>query len=75
MNKGGIIGIIAIIIAIIAGASYFSSTSESNEGISIIEDLALEDLETEEEIIPEEPETAGKEFSVEFSEKIGLETP
>ena len=73
MNKGGIIGIIVIIIAIIAGASYFSSTSD--EGISIIEDLALEDLETEEEVISEEPETPGNEFSVEFSEKIGLKSP
>lgn len=72
MNKGAVIGIAVLVIAIIGGASYFSS--ESNNESPIIDDISLQELETE-QIISEETEIRGNEFTVEFSEKIGLVSP
>ena len=73
MNKPIGIGIAVIAIVLIVGIAYSLSSIESDEkNLSVIED---EDLISGEEEIISIPEQTGKEFSVEFTEKIGLKSP
>jgi len=76
MNKSISIGIAVIVIVIIVGIAYSLSPTESDEkNLSIIEDVNLDDLTSVEEETVSIPEQTGKEFSVEFTEKIGLKSP
>jgi len=76
MNKSLSIGIVVIVIVIISGIAYSLSSTESNEkNLSIIEDIDLDDLTSVEEETISIPEQTGREFSVEFTEKIGLKSP
>ena len=82
MNKAAGIGIAVIIIAIIVGIAY--SVSSSDENLPTVDELDLnESVLLEEELASEEPEEvaseeleeAGREFSVELTEAIGLKSP
>jgi len=76
MNKSLSIGIVVIVIVIISGIVYSLSSTESDEkNLSIIEDIDLDDLTSVEEGTVSIPEQTGREFSVEFTEKIGLKSP
>jgi len=82
--------IIGVIIGVAYSMSS-SNTSEDNlptteelsldESISVEEEIVTEELSldesisVEEEIVTEEPEQEGKDFSVEFSESIGIKSP
>lgn len=66
MNKVAGIGIAIVIIIAIIGTAYSMSLSDTNEdNIPIVVN----------EVITEEPENTGTDFSVELTEKIGLKTP
>ncbi len=66
MNKAGGVGIGIVIIVLIIGVVYSMSSSNTSE----------DNLPTvEEEVVSEELEQTGNDFSVEFSESIGLKTP
>lgn len=79
MNRVVGVGIALVIVTIIAiiGVTYSMSSSNTNEdNLLTVEDVNLEEsLALEEEIISEEPEQAGQEFSVELTERIGIKTP
>ena len=76
MNKSVGIGIAVIVIVIIIGIVYsFSSTESDEKNLSIIEDIDLDDFTTVKEEVVSTPEQTGREFSVEFNEKIGLKSP
>jgi len=77
VNKFAGIGIAAIIIALIIGIVYSSSSTEpSDEDLPVTEELDLdESVSLEEEIVSEEPEQTGTDFSVELTEKIGIKSP
>ena len=75
MNKAAIIGIGVVIIVLIIGIAYSSSLTESTENLPITDEINLDESISVEEEISEEPEQTGNEFSVEFTEDIGIETP
>ena len=80
MNKTAIIGIGVVIIVLIIGIAYSSTSTEpSEENLPTIEELDLdESVSLEEEIVAEEleePEQTGTDFSVELTEKLGLKSP
>jgi hypothetical protein len=76
MNKPIGIGIAVIAIVLIVGIAYSLSSTESDEkNLSIIEDNDLDNLTAVEKEGISVPEQAGKEFSVELTEKIGLKSP
>ena len=72
MNKTAVIGaIVAVIIGIIIVSAVFSmdSTEDNDsalEGTQLGESIPVEESEIEE---------TGKDFSVEFTESVGLKTP
>ncbi len=72
MKKGIGIGIGVIIIIVIVGFSLSSEqNNENSEKIPNVEESVIEEPNVEESVI-EEPKSEGKEFSVEFTEKIGI---
>ncbi len=83
VNKSAGIGIAAIIIALIIGIAYSSSSTEpSEENLPTIEELDLgESVSLEGEIVAEEleeieePEQTSTDFSVELTEKLGIKSP
>ena len=76
MNKPIGIGIAVIAIVLIVGIAYSLSSTESDEkNLSIIEDNDLDNLTAVEKEGISVHEQAGKEFSVELTEKIGLKSP
>ena len=84
MNKTAVIGVIlAVIIGIIIVSAAFSMDStedndSASEEILIEESIPIEESEIEvvEETVEEsEIEETGEDFSVEFTESVGLVTP
>lgn len=81
MNKGIVVGIPIIIIAIIAlvaSSSNFESSDEITKKVEqrdIVVENPIEVEETMEKIVEEEVEQKGRELSIEFSETIGIKTP
>jgi hypothetical protein len=77
MNKAGGVGIGIVIIVLIIGVVYsMSSSNTSEDNLPTVEDINFdESISVEEEIVSEEPEQTGNDFSVEFSESIGLTNP
>ena len=77
MNKAGGVGIGIVIIVVIIGVVYsMSSSNTSEDNLPTVEEIILdESISVEGEIASEEPEQTGNDFSVEFSESIGLKTP
>jgi len=73
MNKVVGVGIAIVIIGAIIGVAYSMSSSNTSEGnLPTSEEINLdESISVEEEIVTEE----GKEFSVEFSETVGIKSP
>ena len=80
MNKTAVIGaILAVIIGIIVVSAAISMDS-TKDNDSVLEEIQLGESipveESEIEVIEEsEIEEAGKDFSVEFTESVGLVTP
>ena len=66
MNKAASAGIAIVIIAVIIGVTYSISSSDTS-----VDNLPI----VEEEIVTEEPESTGTDYSVGLSENIGLKTP
>ncbi len=84
MNKAAGIGaIVAVIIGIIIVTAAFSMDStedndSASEEILIEESIPVEESEievVEETVVESEVEETGKDFSVEFTESVGLKTP
>ena len=75
MNKAAGIGaIVAVIIGIIIVSAAFSMDStEDNDSAS--EEILIEELISVEESEIEVVEETGEDFSVEFTESVGLKTP
>ena len=72
MNKGIVIGIIVIIVVIIGVASSLNLETYDDSSIDNIEENELID-DIEEIVI--EPETTGRNLSVELSEEMELSSP
>jgi len=77
MNKAGGVGIGIVIIVVIIGVVYLMSSSNTSEdNLPTVEDINFdESISVDGEIVSEEPEQAGNDFSVEFSESIGISNP
>lgn len=74
MNKAVSIGIGLVIIVIIVGVAYSSISNQQDS--SIVDELSMdENISNEQEIATEEPQTSGREISVEFAESIELVSP
>lgn len=81
MNKTAVIGaILAVIIGIIivSAAISMDSTEDNDstlEETQLGESIPVEESEVEETVEESEVEETGKNFSVEFTESVGLKTP
>ncbi len=81
MNKAAGIGaIVAVIIGIIIVSAIFSmdSTKDNDSALEetqLGESIPVEESEVEETVEESEVEETGKNFSVEFTESVGLKTP
>jgi len=77
VNKAAGIGIAIVIIGAIIGVAYsMSSSNTSEDNLPTVEEIILdESISVKEEIVSEEPEQTGNDFSVELTESIGLKTP
>ena len=81
MNKTAVIGaILAVIIGIIiASAAISMDSTEDNDSVleeaQLGESIPVEESEIEETVVESEVEETGKDFSVEFTESVGLKTP
>jgi hypothetical protein len=74
MNKAVGIGIGLFIIAIIVGVAYSSISNQQDS--SIVDQMNMnEKISNEQEIVTKEPQTSGREISVEFAESIELVSP
>ena len=81
MNKTAVIGVIlAVIIGIIiVSAAISMDSTEDNDSVleeaQLGESIPVEESEIEETVVESEVEETGKDFSVEFTESVGLKTP
>ncbi len=81
MNKTAVIGaIVAVIIGIIivSAAISMDSTKDNDsvlEEAQLGESIPVGESEVEETVVESEVEETGKDFSVEFTESVGLKTP
>ena len=70
------VGVAIIAIVIIVGVAYLLSSTELNSGnLPETEDLISDEIALTEVVDSEEPESTGREISIEFNEKIGLKSP
>jgi len=75
MNKVAIIGIIIIIIIVIGVASSMSSMRKVGDDVLLTDNESILDEIVLEEDLAEEPETTGRNITIELSESMAFKTP